>query len=824
VKLDPSVPALIVRQDWNPVHHATLAVIRSLGRAGVSVHAILESPTVPAARSRHLAGLLPWWPDGMPGDERALRVASFAQGLGNRPVLFAMDDASAILLSEHAALLARHARLPDGSPGDRLRVADKAQLARLCGEHGIDHPRTRLPQDAREVLAAARELGLPLIAKWSRPWLLPSRRAAAAPLRSTTLVTTENQLLNIFDRRSEAGSALLLQELVAPGGDDRFFHGYFRAVADGPPESCFMATGRKELAWPRETGLTARGRWIPDPRVEAAGLAAARAAGVCGPLDLDFRLDPRTGACHLLDFNPRLGAQFRLFTDAAGLDLARAAHLALTGRTVPSARPRPGRVLTVEFYDPIGAVRPGRAIERAWLDRRDPIPFTAATGYTAMRAVRRLTERWKEGPMHDAVQPVADGSVPLVLNANRHRLLDVVVVGAGPYGLSVAAHARAAGLAVRVFGTPMEAWTRHMPAGMLLKSEPAASHLSDPAGTYGYDAYCLANQVPYAYGEPIPVETFAAYGRWFAERAAGEVEQRLVARVSAGSAGFRITLADGEIAHARSVVMATGAAQFAHSPAWLEKLPAGVAGHAARYPDLGSFAGSSVAVIGAGQSALETAALLAEHGARPRLLAAGPRIAWNDPPLARDRPIHQRLRSPRTALGPGLRNWALAHAPGAVRHLPQPRRTALVRATLGPAGAWWLKERFTDVVPVSLNAKIVDARVGGDARVRLSFTGSDGELCTVEFDHVIAATGYRVRLDRFETLEPELSRRLADRWITGVVAGPVLSGRFESAIPGLYFTGLPTAATFGPLMRFVAGTQYTAHSIAKALARARQPS
>ncbi|HEU5426559.1 MAG TPA: hypothetical protein VFU74_06790 [Actinocrinis sp.] len=396
VNLDRTIPALLVRQDWNPAHHATVGVIRSLGRAGVPVHAILESPRVPAARSRYLTGRLPWWPAGMRQDERTARLAAFAERIGGRPVLFAMDDASAILLAEHAESLRPHARLPAAGFGAPLHVADKALLARWCRERGIDHPRTRLPDNAREVRCAARELGLPLVAKWTRPWLLPPRGSAAAALRSTTLVADERHLLDLFSHRAEAGSALMLQELVAPTGDDWFFHGYFRA-APGPAEieCCFAATGRKELAWPRESGLTARGRWLPQAQVAAAGLAAGRAAGVPGPVDLDFRLDPGTGKCHLLDFNPRLGAQFRLFTDAAGLDLPRAAHLDLTGRPVPAARPRSGRMLTVEFYDPLGALRPGRAIERAWLDRRDPLPFAAATTYTAMRALGRLAPEGK---------------------------------------------------------------------------------------------------------------------------------------------------------------------------------------------------------------------------------------------------------------------------------------------------------------------------------------------------------------------------------------------------------------------------------------------
>jgi predicted ATP-grasp superfamily ATP-dependent carboligase len=391
--LDREVPVLIVRQDWNPVHHATVGVIRSFGRAGVAVHAILESSEVPAARSRYLTSLRPWWPGAVTMRQRADHLAEESRRIGGFPVLFAMDDASSILLAEYGDLLARYARLPSVAPGTPSRVADKAELAALCAEASVDHPATHRPRDERQVRTAVADLGLPLIAKWSRPWLLGC--TPAPPLRSTTLVTDLGQALALFGRRAEAGSALLLQALIPPTrGGDRFFHGYFTRAADSAqPECRFGAAGRKELAWPRPAGLTARGSWLPDPVVERTAHAAVRAAGFTGLVDLDFRRDPASGRFHLLDFNPRLGAQFRLFTDLDGLDLPRAAHLDLTGREIPPPRPLPGRTLTVEPYDLLGALRPGRHVERAWFARDDPAPFGAAVRHVVTRGLRRLDPR-----------------------------------------------------------------------------------------------------------------------------------------------------------------------------------------------------------------------------------------------------------------------------------------------------------------------------------------------------------------------------------------------------------------------------------------------
>ena len=396
-ELDTSIPALLIRLDWNPAHHATLGVIRSLGRAGVPVHAILEGDRVPAARSRYLTRIHPWIK--ATDDPAALvdHLCRLAEQIGGQPVLFPMDDAGALLLAEHGARLTEFARFPAVGPGLPARVADKEQLVGLCRESGVGYPETRVPARAEDVAAMAAELGLPLIAKWAKPWLLPQ----GSGLRSTCVVDTAEQAQQLFARRGVAGCALLLQRRIAgtPGGD-RFFHGYFTraagsggavgALADGPVVCRFGATGRKDLSWPRAAGLTARGTWLPDPQLEQAACRVVRAAGFTGVVDLDFRFDPATGQYALLDFNPRLGAQFRLFTDPAGLDLPRAVHLDLSGRPVPAPTARPGRRLTVETYDPFVGLRLARDVERSWFARDDPAPFPAALLHSGARLVRRL--------------------------------------------------------------------------------------------------------------------------------------------------------------------------------------------------------------------------------------------------------------------------------------------------------------------------------------------------------------------------------------------------------------------------------------------------
>ncbi|WP_069886842.1 FAD-dependent oxidoreductase [Streptomyces luteocolor] len=389
-----------------------------------------------------------------------------------------------------------------------------------------------------------------------------------------------------------------------------------------------------------------------------------------------------------------------------------------------------------------------------------------------------------------------------------------VVIGAGPYGLSAAAHLRARGVSVRVFGSPMESWTRHMPAGMFLKSTPAASALAAPREGFTLHDYCreAGGEPRLGRHDPVPVGLFIRYGKWFRDRLVPRVENERVAAVDRIAGGFGVKLASGEKLRAASVVVATGLTGLAHLPAPLAAaVPEGPSAlgpvsHSSQHTDLTGFAGRRVSVIGAGQSALESAALLHEAGADVQVLARGARVRFGRPPS--DGP-HGR---PDTPLG---RSWALygfsRHA-AAYRYLPGPTRLRLVERVLGPCGAWWLKERFTDEVPVLTRTRITGAEAYGDGAT-LHTTTADGRTHTVEADHVLAATGYRVDLEALGFLSPELRAGVA-------TAGgfPVLDKGFGSSVRGLHFTGLPAAATFGPLMRFVCGTRFASPRLTSSVA------
>lgn len=385
--LDTRVPAVVLRIDRNPFHHGTLGAVRSLGRAGVEVHVVADSTGSPVGASRYVSQMHPPPPPGASPDDILAVLRGVSGRIGRPAVLVPMDDASAIAVSRMRDELTSCYLLPAMPEALAERVADKAELAAVCASADVPHPTTLLPETPAEVAGAMRQLGLPVVAKWSRPWLLP----AGGGLRSTTVVRSVRQARELLVRTGEAGSRLLLQAYLPPGPDrDWFFHGY----ADHSGTVRAGGPGRKELAWPRGAGLTAVGRWTPNTEVRALAERLTGELGYRGVFDLDFRRCGTTGRYHLLDFNPRAGAQFRLFADSAGLDVVRALHLDLTGRPLPDGVPVNGRSFVVENYAPLAALRSAPAgRELAWYAADDRSPGRAMWALWCRHVSRRLRER-----------------------------------------------------------------------------------------------------------------------------------------------------------------------------------------------------------------------------------------------------------------------------------------------------------------------------------------------------------------------------------------------------------------------------------------------
>lgn len=398
--------------------------------------------------------------------------------------------------------------------------------------------------------------------------------------------------------------------------------------------------------------------------------------------------------------------------------------------------------------------------------------------------------------------------------------LPVAVIGAGPYGLSTAAHLKARAVPTRVFGSPMVSWREHMPAGMLLKSTPVASSIDAPQPGHTLFDFCqdVGEKRYESDWDTIPVETFARYGLWFQRRLVPALEQvRVVSVDRRGSGGgFELKLDSGEQFAAKAVVVASGLSGLAQLPPELAAaVPAGPSvngpvSHSSQHRDLAAFAGRDVVVVGAGQSALETAVLLADAGAASVRVVARRRGAVRFGAA----PDGQSPFKPDTPFGRAWSLYAFSYHADGFRRLPAPTRRFLVQRVLGPLGAWWLRERFVGRVQVTDGKRIVRARVEqGRPVLTLAGEGESGAESELRADHVIAATGYRMDVAALDFLGAGLRTRLAVS-----AGGPRLGAGYRSSVPGLFFTGLPAAASYGPVMRFVCGTDYASPRLARAVA------
>jgi len=390
----------------------------------------------------------------------------------------------------------------------------------------------------------------------------------------------------------------------------------------------------------------------------------------------------------------------------------------------------------------------------------------------------------------------------------------VAIIGAGPYGLSIAAHLATAGVEHRIFGRPMHFWSQIANAGgeRYLKSYCFGTNVSTPNRGFSFADYSRPRGLEVF--EPCTIADFVAYGNWFQQQLVSWVDPVDVLLVSQRSRGFELTLEDGRSLTARHIVVATGLSCFAHVPSTLSSLPGPLVTHTANVSDFGVFKGFHVAVVGAGQSALEAAALLHEAGARPQLLVRGQSISWQSR-VPKGRSIWRRLRSPISGLGTGPKAWLLTNLPSAMHSLPDMLRIPFVQTHLPAEGAWWLRKRVEHVLPVHLKTMIVSAREH-EGRITLQLQ-KDGKPDHLMVDHVIAGTGYQIDLQSLGFLDTGL-RTSIDR----LNYAPKLSSRFESSITGLYFVGPSSSMSFGPLFRFVVGATYTAHTVATHL-KCRQP-
>lgn len=387
----------------------------------------------------------------------------------------------------------------------------------------------------------------------------------------------------------------------------------------------------------------------------------------------------------------------------------------------------------------------------------------------------------------------------------------VAVIGAGPFGLAAASALKAAGVDTLTFGGAMSFWRDHMPRGMRLRSPWHATYIGHTKGPLSLDSY--AKILGISPREPLRLENFVDYGLWIQAQAVPDLDTRKVDRVEKANGGFRLALADGAAVKARRVVVAAGLMNQQLIPAVFDGIPGGLVSHASEHTDYEAFRGKRVAVIGRGQSACESAVLLKRGGADVELICHGDihwlgyralsgKQSWS----LRDF-LSERLASP-SRVGPFPISW-LVEVPSFVHRFPGAARAGLNRRSLGAGATGWLKPDF-DGIRISAGNRIVSASAKGNA-IELRFEkGAD------TFDHVLLGTGYRIDVAKLGLFAPDMLAAIARR--EGL---PVLSAGFESSIPGLHFVGASAVGSFGPLMRFTAGTPFAARTVARFIQRAK---
>ncbi len=399
--------------------------------------------------------------------------------------------------------------------------------------------------------------------------------------------------------------------------------------------------------------------------------------------------------------------------------------------------------------------------------------------------------------------------------------IDVAIVGAGPYGLSIAAHLREAGVEHRIFGQTMENWRSRMPPGMLLKSAPWSSCLYDPKSQFPLSQYCA--EAGLAYDDlrmPLPLETFVAYGDAFQRRQVPHVEAKLVRRLSREGQSFRLEFEQGADLVARRVVLAVGVHPFSHIPAAFGRLSSELLSHSSQHGPIDRFVGRDVAILGGGASASGLAALLNEKGARVTLVARDESLGFSSAP--KPPTLRQKLTAPLKAvlfpesgIGRGWKLKLLADYPVTFHALTDSMRRRLGETTLGPSGHPMMKERVIGKLPLLLGRQVASATERG-GKVDLDLAARDGARQTLRVDHVIAATGYRIDLARLDFLDPALAAEVRTSR-----TDPILSGDYETSVPGLHVTGPAAAHSFGPVSRFVFGAMHPARRLARKLASTR---
>jgi len=395
--LDTKYPALILKMSPNVIHHGALAVTRTLGRLGVPVYAVVEDAYAPLALSRYLTKAFVW--DSRPTDSESFvkAMSLVAEAIAQPAIIIPMDDLSAVFVAENAANLGRWFVIPRVPPQLPHQLANKACLLTLCAQVGIPSARSVVPQSFADVKAFAEGTEFPVVVKAVEQWLPVSNAWCAK------VIQTREELFSLCaDYNCEETQRLIIQEHIP--GDDWICHGYYNSEKN----ISLTFTGKKLRGYPPDAGSTSLGISVDNETLRSASEKLLRSVAYSGIIDMDWRKDERDGEFKMLDCNPRVGQNFRMFENSAGVDVVRAQHLDLSGRRFDNASLREGRLFTVEPYYALAFLRglprsaskqdaaeyfPHKGKELAWWSGDDPLPFLMMSVRLVMRVLGKALGR-----------------------------------------------------------------------------------------------------------------------------------------------------------------------------------------------------------------------------------------------------------------------------------------------------------------------------------------------------------------------------------------------------------------------------------------------
>ena len=782
------VGAVIIGGDYQG-----LGIMRSLGRRGIPCFVIDDEHSI-GRYSRYCAGYERV--SGIEDEETLVRSLLGAATRHNLRgwVLFPTRDETVAALSRNREQLERSYRVPTPR-WPVVEVAwDKRRTYAAASDAGVPVPRTWYPrteEDLEEVPSGMAVAVKPAI----------KEHFVSVTKVKAWRADTPDELRDLFRRASAivGPGEVMVQEMVPGNGNTQYAYCVF--FKDG--QSVGSMTAARKRQHPPEFGKSSTFvETVELPELEQLSTRLLSAIRYEGLAELEYKFDERDGSYKLLDFNARTWGYHSL-GPAAGVDFPWMVFSDQLGRDTPAERARTRRHLGAARHR-----RPHRVAVRA--DGRDDHP-----------QLHPIASRHRHRSGHGKRRPPPGGrrnrtdSVPLLeawsidmLKTAPKTSVDapVAVIGAGPYGLSVTRHLRKAGVTTHTFGDPMSFWRDHMPSGMLLRSAWTACNIGAARGGLTLDAFAAASErkIP----DPVPLDDFIDYGLWYQDPVVPDLDRRVIVNVSQRDGQFVLALDDGDEMVVPRVVVAGGISLFARRPEMYSHLSPDQASHAVDHDDLSQFSGKRVAIVGGGQSALESAALLVEAGATVEVIMRASHINW----LRRGKPDDARWVSAilytDTDVGPPGLNRLVA-APSIFRRLPRSTQTKLAYRAIRPAGAGWLIDRVADA-RFTFGTPIRSAASLPDGSVELVL----GDASRREVDHVLLGTGYQVDVTQYPFLDPGIVARL------DTVSGyPLLRQGLESSVPGLHFAGAPAAWSFGPLARFVSGTWYTGEQIARGVAR-----